>query len=149
MNAQENENYSIPALLDKYNDNSVPYILVDALQADRDNYVILDTRKKNEYEVSHLPGAIWVGEKLNSKRLPNLLSHQKIVVYCSVGVRSENYGEQLLKAGFSQVFNLYGSIFSWKDAGYEVFNSLEKPTDSVHVYSERWGNYLKTGKKVY
>lgn len=149
MSAQEVEKYSIPDLLAKYNDQSVPYIQVDALHADLDQYVVLDTRKKKEYDVSHLPGALWVGESFDPKKLPQLDKNQKIVVYCSVGVRSENFGEQLQDAGFTQVFNLYGSIFSWKNAGYEVIDATGTPTESVHVYSRKWGNYLKTGQKIH
>jgi rhodanese-related sulfurtransferase len=149
MSAQEKDTYSIPDLLARYNDQSVPYVQVDALHADLDQYVVLDTRKKKEYDVSHLPGALWVGERFDPKKLPQLDKNQKIVVYCSVGVRSENFGEQLQDAGFTQVFNLYGSIFSWKNAGYEVTDPSGTPTDSVHVYSKKWGNYLKKGVKVF
>jgi rhodanese-related sulfurtransferase len=149
MSAQEKDNYSIPDLLEKYNDQSVPYIKVQDLQADLSQYVVLDTRKKKEFDVSHLPGAHWVGESMEVSKLPELHKDQKIVVYCSVGVRSENFGEQLQEAGFTQVYNLYGSIFSWKDAGYEVNDRNGQVTDSVHTYSKKWSNYLKAGIKTY
>ncbi len=149
MNAQETDKYSIPNLLEKYNKESVKYIQVHALHNNYNNFIILDTRKRREYDVSHLPGAIWAGDDLDLEKLPQIKKHQKIVVYCSVGIRSEDFGEQLLEAGFTQVYNLYGSIFSWKDAGFEIVNLDGRPTDSVHVYSRKWGNYLKTGKKVY
>jgi rhodanese-related sulfurtransferase len=149
MNAQETDNYSIPKLLEKYNKESVNYIQVNALHNNYRDFIILDTRKRKEYDVSHLPDAIWAGDDLDLEKLPKIKKNQKIVVYCSVGIRSEGFGEQLREAGFTQVYNLYGSIFSWKDAGFEVVNVDGKPTDSVHVYSRKWGNYLKTGKKVY
>ena len=146
-NAQEK--YSIPALLERYNDKTVPYIKVDSLHKNLSDFVILDTRRKKEFEVSHLPNAIWVGEKFKMKRLNKIDKEKPVVVYCSVGVRSENYGEDLLEAGFTSVYNLYGSIFSWKDAGYEIVDMDDKPTDKVHTYSRHWGKYLKTGKKVF
>lgn len=140
------------ALLEKYNTRSIPYISVEMLQAKQNNSVtILDTRKLEEYQVSHIPNAIWVGERLDRQLLDSLVikKDQEIIVYCSVGIRSEQYGEQLKKAGYEDVKNLYGSIFSWKDAGYTVLDSLENPTEKIHVFAKPWAKYLKTGEKVY
>ena len=139
----------IPSLLKDYNHRSVPYLSVQMLQMEYKDYVILDTRKKEEFDVSQLPGAIWVGERYDIDKLSNIDKEAKIVVYCSVGIRSEDYGEEMLEDGFSKVYNLYGSIFSWKDAGYQVVDQNNQPTEKVHVYSKKWAKYLKTGKKVY
>jgi rhodanese-related sulfurtransferase len=136
-------------LLSAYNKMSVPYISVQTLRMDYEDYVILDTRKKEEYDVSHLPGAIWAGEKFDLTKLPELKRDSKIVVYCTVGIRSEGYGEKMQKEGFINVQNLYGSIFYWKDAGYEVLDLNEEPTEKVHVFGKIWSKYLKTGEKVY
>jgi len=142
---------SIDQVLTKYNDQTVPYISVEDLHQNQDNYLILDTRKKEEFLVSHIPNAVWSNEKLDvsafAKAHPD--KTQPIVVYCSIGVRSENFGESLQKMGYTNVFNLYGSIFQWKDKGYTIVNPKENSTDSVHVYSKDWGKYLKTGIKVY
>lgn len=149
--AQESDSseQDIRELLTAYNKMSVPYISVQTLRMEYEDYTILDTRKKEEFEVSHLPGAIWAGEKFDLKLLPELNKDSKIVVYCTVGIRSEGYGEKMLKEGFTNVQNLYGSIFYWKDAGYEVFDLNEEPTEKVHVFGKIWSKYLKTGEKVY
>jgi len=147
MLAQKN----IDALLEQYNTRSIPYISVQELKMDEDTYTILDTRKKQEFLVSHLPNAVWVGEQPNDSIL-NTLSISKskpIVVYCSVGIRSETFGEKLSNKGYTNIQNLYGSIFAWKDAGFAVVDSLNKKTNKVHVFSKVWGKYLKTGDKVY
>lgn len=138
-------------LLEKHNKETVPYIYVQELKTNLHNYLLLDTRKKKEYDVSHIPGAIWVSEKLNKSDyvFTDIKKDQPIVVYCSVGVRSEDFGEDLKKQGFTNVQNLYGSIFAWKDNGYKIVNSNKEETDNVHVYSKEWGEYLKTGTKVY
>lgn len=139
----------IASLLRDYNKLTVPYISVQMLQMEYQEYTVVDTRKKEEYEVSHLPKAIWVGEKYDEKKFREIPKDTKIVVYCSVGIRSEDYGEEMLEDGFSKVYNLYGSIFSWKDAGYQVVDQNNQPTEKVHVYGKKWAKYLKTGKKVY
>lgn len=138
-------------LLKQYNSRSIPYISVQELKMDKSDFLILDTRKKAEYDVSHIPGAIWVSEKVNDSiyAFAKAKKDQPIVVYCSVGIRSEDFGERLMKRGFTNVQNLYGSIFAWKDEGYELQNVQQKQTDSVHVFSKVWGKYLKTGTKVY
>tara|TARA_R110001632_G_scaffold17871_2_gene56036 strand:- start:540 stop:1079 length:540 start_codon:yes stop_codon:yes gene_type:complete len=140
----------IDTLLKEYNDQTVPYISVQALREDSSNYLVLDTRKREEYLVSHLPNAVWASEVVDSafaEAYPNKAT--PIVVYCSVGIRSEDFGERLKELGYTNVQNLYGSIFAWKDKGYSLNNRDEKITDSVHVYSRQWGKYLSTGIKVH
>lgn len=138
---------TIDNLLKKYNRHSVPYISVQELAMNYTEYVVLDTRQKEEYDVSHLPDAIWVGERWRSST--RWKTDVKIVVYCSVGVRSEDYGEQMQDAGYKEVKNLYGSIFAWKDAGYDVVDATGRVTENVHIYSNTWAKYLKTGIKKY
>jgi len=141
----------IDLALDTYNDRSVPYISVEDLYKNKDGYLIIDTRKKKEFLVSHIPNAVWGGEKLDASAFAKAYPDKSkpIVVYCSIGVRSENFGESLQKLGYINVYNLYGSIFQWKDKGYTLINYQKKPTDSVHVYSKEWAKYLQTGIKVY
>jgi len=137
---------SIDSVLKKY--NSVPYISVEELKMDYDNYLILDTREKEEYDVSHLPNAIWAGKTIKDWKKHSKHTDKKVVVYCTIGVRSEDYGEELQAAGFQNVKNLYGSIFAWKNAGYTVVDAKGKPTENVHTYSRTWAKYLKSGNKV-
>ena len=40
-----------------------------------------------------------------------------IIVYCSIGVRSEDIGEKLKELGYTKILNLYGGIFDWKNKG--------------------------------
>lgn len=142
-------NSEMQALLNEYNDHNVTYIFANQLKVNYKDYIILDARAIEEYEVSHLPGAIWVGESYKKRKIPVISPQSKIVVYCSVGVRSEDFGASLLQLGYKQVYNLHGGIFSWKDAGFKVLDINGKDTNKVHVYSKKWGKYLKTGLKVY
>jgi len=141
----------IDKTLKKFNKESVPYIKVDALNG-MNHVVLLDAREKEEYEVSHLQNAIWVGAKtfeLDSV-FPKIVDKStEIIVYCSIGVRSENIGEKLMNAGYTNVKNLYGGIFEWKNEGYAVYGPEGKETENVHAFSKHWGKLLKKGKKVY
>lgn len=133
--------------------NTVPLVKADSMQmflVENSEFIILDTRPEREYEVAHLPNAKRVGYKdFDLKKVSHLDKDQKILVYCSVGYRSERVGEQLQEEGFTQVYNLYGGIFDWKNKGYIVHNANQLPTDTVHAYSQKWGKWLKNGVKVY
>lgn len=141
----------ISRTLKQLNKESVPYISVDGLSQNSD-VILLDTRKKEEYDVSHLENAIWVGYKefeIDSvlSRIPE--NNSEIVVYCSIGVRSEDIGEKLMKAGYSNVSNLYGGIFEWKNEGKIVYDTLGNETERVHAFNKHWGKLLTEGEKVY
>lgn len=140
-------------LLKKYNTNSVPYISVEDLSTQAENVFLLDSREPKEFEISRIKNAICVGhDKFNInktlKKLPKD-KNTKIVVYCSLGIRSEDIAEQISKAGYKNVFNLYGGIFEWKNKNQTVVNSKEKTTENVHAFNKEWGKWLRKGVKVY
>ncbi|MBQ0768957.1 MAG: rhodanese-like domain-containing protein [Bizionia sp.] len=139
-------------LLKKHNTHSVPYISAQELAMPATKAIIIDAREIEEFEVSHLKNAIYVGHtNFNIEDLQQKIvnKNQAIVVYCSLGIRSEKIGEKLKKAGYRNVRNLYGGIFEWKNNNFEVYNIFNKQTDSIHAYSESWSGYLKNGIKVY
>lgn len=104
---------------------------------------MLDTRDREEYEVSHIPGAVFVGPDFDLKNVEGLDREKPVVVYCSVGYRSEKYGEKLLKTGFAEVSNLYGGIFEWLNAGNNVAVGNEVLENKlIHTYNASWGKFV-------
>lgn len=146
-----NAQKSIDKLLKKYNKESVPYISAEEVLNSKDTIIILDARELKEFEVSHLKNANHIGyDNFEIDKVRNSISKNKtIVVYCSVGIRSETIAEKLKKDGYTNIYNLYGGIFEWKNKDFTVFNKQEKKTDSIHTFSKMWGAYLKKGIKVY
>jgi rhodanese-related sulfurtransferase len=145
---------SLQELLKLYNTHSVPYISVEELRMYQANSAvhIFDARELEEYEVSKIPSAAYIGFNEFSSEKTDLKVDDKnsmIVVYCSLGIRSEQIAEKLQQAGYTNVKNLYGGIFEWKNKGYPVFNSEGKETESVHVFSRPWSKWLLKGIKVY
>ena len=129
---------------------TIPTISVAELKPKVNKVMLLDARETKEYEVSHLKNARNVGfENFDLKQVSDLPKDAEIVVYCSIGVRSEKIGEKLKAAGFTNVKNLYGSIFEWVNQGNTVYDSNGKPTLKVHTYSKSWGMWLNKGEKVY
>ncbi|MCH2033867.1 MAG: rhodanese-like domain-containing protein [Tenacibaculum sp.] len=144
---------SLKKLLKKFNQESVPYIHVQNLNDKDENTVLLDAREPREFEVSHLNKAICVGyDHFDLQKTLQQLpadKNAKIVVYCSLGIRSEDVAEQLKKEGYTNVFNLYGGIFEWKNNGNRVLNKNNKPTEEVHAFNKEWGVWLTKGIKIY
>lgn len=134
--------------------NTVPFIKAAALEKSlegnsQESLVLLDTRSYEEFVVSHLRGARFMNyENFKVEQLKHLPKSTHVVVYCSVGYRSEKVGEQLKRAGYLNVYNLYGGIFEWVNKGFPVF-SEEGQTQKVHAYSRAWGIWLTKGEKVY
>lgn len=111
--------------------------------------IFIDAREEQEYKVSHLKDAIWVGfDNQDLSKLNKIDKNQTLVVYCSVGFRSEKTIEKLNKMGYSAVYNLYGGIFEWKNQNQAVYRN-HKETEEVHAYNKMWGFWLDKGIKVY
>lgn len=145
---------SLEKILDRYNSHSIPYMSVEQLQMFQrtDSIIILDAREKVEFDVSHISSAKNIGfDNFSSdeKLLQKINKDAQMIVYCSIGIRSEKIAEKLKKAGFTNVKNLYGGIFEWKNKGFQVVDSTGKKTENVHVFSERWSQWLHAGNPVY
>ncbi|MEM9024755.1 MAG: rhodanese-like domain-containing protein, partial [Bacteroidota bacterium] len=111
--------------------------------------IFLDAREKREFEVSHIQGARWVGyNDFDTSRIGSIPNNTPVVVYCSVGARSEDITRRLQSLGVKDVYNLYGGIFAWKNAGKSVYAG-KQTTEKVHAYDRNWGRWLESGEKVY
>jgi len=131
-------------MVDGLIDRTVPLVQPADCAGDT-GVVFLDARELREYEVSHIMDAIAVGyEDFSLDSLVGVSKDAKIVVYCSVGYRSEKIGEQLQKAGYGDVSNLYGGIFHWVNIGNQVYTDGH-PTTEVHAYNKNWGQWLEEG----
>lgn len=138
------------SMVNKAVSKTIPFISVDSLKQEYDSFQILDCREKKEFDVSHLKNAKHVGySKFDVKKTCAALSkNTPVVVYCTVGYRSEKIAEQLEKKGL-KVFNLYGGIFQWKNNGNQVFNNAAIPTEKVHCFNKKWSQWLLRGEKTY
>ncbi|WP_421875910.1 rhodanese-like domain-containing protein [Marinoscillum sp.] len=132
--------------------NTVPIIKAEKLETLQlqGQVFLLDAREPEEFKVSHIPGARLIGyDTFNKEFINDIPKDAEVVVYCSVGYRSERIGEKMQKMGYEKVSNLYGGIFDWKNQGNTVININQQPTDSVHTYNKNWSQWLHNGVKVY
>ena len=143
---------SVSELLEDYNSESIPYITVENLASTETETILLDAREIKEYNTSHLKNAIHVGyDEFDISNVTKTVSdkNSKIVVYCSIGIRSEDIAEELKKEGYTNVYNLFGGIFEWKNNDHTVYDNTNQPTENVHTYSEKWSKWLLKGNKIY
>jgi rhodanese-related sulfurtransferase len=135
-------------ILEGLYDNDFPVVKPEKIKV-LSTYQILDTREKEEFEVSHLEGAIWVGyDTFSLNNVATLDKTKPVLVYCTVGARSQEIGKKLQNAGFTQVYNLYGGIIHWANETKPLVADGQR-TEKVHTYSRAWGIWLNKGKKVY
>lgn len=139
--------------LESLYEHTVPLISSSdlALKLESDGLLkILDIRSQEEFQVSHIKDALLIDfDSFDKVDVQKISLDTEIIVYCSVGYRSEKIGEELLELGYTNVKNLYGGIFQWKNDGFEVVNQQSIATDSVHTYNRNWSQWLLNGVRVY
>lgn len=112
--------------------------------------IFIDTREKKEFDVSHLPNAIWVGyDDFDIKRLSLIDKTKELIVYCSIGARSQSLGKKLKKLGYQNVYNLYGGIFQWSNEERIIVDHQNKPTKKIHGYNKYWSKWIKKGEIIF
>jgi rhodanese-related sulfurtransferase len=112
--------------------------------------LFLDARDSAEFAVSHLRGAMRIGYRDFMPQIMNKIPFDMpIIVYCSVGARSEEITLKLQKMGYSEAKNLYGGIFEWINRGNAVYNHIDQPVKRVHTYNKSWGVWVDCPEKVH
>ena len=82
---------------------------------DAGDVTVVDVRTEDEYEASHIPGAVLVpNESIGSEEAPEALPDQDAVllVHCRTGVRSKQASDKLVALGYTQVYD-FGGIVDW------------------------------------
>jgi rhodanese-related sulfurtransferase len=149
LQAQNVEEKAYQELLNKYLKHDVREVDVDDL-LNMKNYVLLDARSDEEYNVSHLKDAVHIDfVKFTTERLEDIGKNSVIVVYCSVGSRSEMIARLLKDAGYNKVFNLYGGIFEWSNRELPMYDMKNEPTKRIHGVTTEWAKWITHGEIVF
>ena len=130
-------------------DHSVPEVSVADISNIIDEIVVLDAREYEEYSISHIPGARYFGDDDKQWDILNSIDKSRtIVVYCSVGYRSEKIARKIKTRGIDNVSNLYGSIFEWINCNLPVENIRGEATDSIHTYNKIWSKWVDNPQAI-
>lgn len=118
---------------------------------DTGKMVLFDVRERDEFAVSHLPGAIRLAPDTSVEQFVQdygaRLDGITPIFYCSVGRRSNDLAEAVAaqsNRGQSPIVpaNLRGGIFRWHNEDKPLVN-LEGATDQVHPYNWYWRRLLE------
>ena len=147
---QSSDSTAFHNMLDTLLGHTVTEIRVKNIDTTDHTLLFVDTRELYEYETSHIENAIWVGyDNFNIGRFDAINKNTPIILYCSVGYRSEKITEKLLESGYTNVSNLYGGIFEWTNKGMPVYDGTNNITKKVHTYNKEWSQWLVYSVKVY
>lgn len=114
---------------------AAPYLLtVQQLKAGMDKarqpsqkgFVLVDVRSLEEHQEGFIPGTDF---NIDFRQIQN--RHQElrseldshIVVYCQSGHRSNIAAETLMRLGYTNVYNVEGSMNAWEEAKYPIEHS--------------------------
>lgn len=137
-------NPAFQSKIETYLDHLVDFISVTEISNINSDAIFLDTRELEEYEVSHIPNAIHVGyNKFKKSSLKSIPKDSHLVVYCSIGYRSEKIGAQLLRMGYTNVHNLYGGIFEWANNGRPLHSISGGDVSIIHTYNKTWSKWME------
>jgi len=103
-------------------DNNVEYKKISAEEAkaiiDSEDVIILDVRTQEEYNSGHIENAVLLPVTEIANRAEEVLvdKNAKILIYCRSGNRSATAAKDLIKLGYTNVYD-FGGINDWP---YEI-----------------------------
>ena len=79
-----------------------------------EGYLILDVRTQEEYDQSHIPGAVLIPDfEIHTRAVTELTDkNQLILVYCRSGRRSKLAAQALVELGYTNIRE-FGGILDW------------------------------------
>ena len=97
--------------------NTAKYMKISAAEAKEmmsGDYTLLDVRTVSEFNEGHISGAILIPDNEIAVRAKNELQDKNalILVYCQSGRRSALAANELVKQGYTNVYD-FGGITSW------------------------------------
>ncbi|WP_457208198.1 adenylyltransferase/sulfurtransferase MoeZ [Nocardioides sp. P5_C9_2] len=84
-------------------------------EAGERDFVLVDVREPNEYEINRIPGSVLIpkGEFLNGNALGALPGDKQIVMHCKSGVRSAETLAIVKGAGYADAVHVGGGVVAW------------------------------------
>lgn len=126
-----------------------------------EDVVVFDVREKQEYDVSHIAGAIHIEPNISEfdflKNYAAQTQDKTVILYCSVGQRSSILARkvqtELMAQGADSVYNLEGGIFKWHNEQRPLQNQMTPSSETeettfVHPYNRFWGRMVNDQSRV-
>ena len=100
--------------------------LKKVIDADEEDFTLLDVRTPREYEAFHIPGAVNVSRGLVEFSIWSVVpdKEEKIYVYCKSGARAALTTKMLNEFGYKNAVSIKTGMTDWAAAGYPVQTSI-------------------------
>lgn len=90
---------------------------IEAIDPARD--FILDVRTTQEYNLSHIEGALNIPVDDLRARLSEIPTDKRVIIYCAIGLRGYLAYRMLIQSGFTNVYNLSGGFKTYSSVACE------------------------------
>lgn len=96
--------------------------LMTLLQAEENDFLLLDVRSPREYSQAHIASATNIPHTLLKENISTIEDYKNklIIVYCRSGVRAGIASKILANAGFNKITHLSGDMNGWTAVGFPV-----------------------------
>lgn len=133
---------------EKYND------IMSEQSSDASSVLVVDVREREEMQTATLEHAINLKD-LNErlKKVPDK-TEQKIVCFCTVGVRSGIQAERLRQQGCTQIWNYSVMVHAWGNVNNNSIDNAfvqqgnKKWDGHIHVYAKKYENLMPPSLKT-
>jgi rhodanese-related sulfurtransferase len=93
----------------------------DALKEHDSGAVFLDVREANEWNLGHIPGAVFLPLASVESKVEELVPHdRRVIVYCARGNRSAVAADRMQNLGYTNVVSMAAGIAGWSDVGGDI-----------------------------
>lgn len=101
--------------------------------------VLVDIRRKDEYDAAHLPSAFHIDRGCLEWFAPRDLTDTdaRIYIYCRTGARGAFAADRLKQMGYANVTNIYDGFKGWVSAGLPVYNQHGEFTMSPGAFEKK------------
>ncbi|SDU55132.1 adenylyltransferase/sulfurtransferase MoeZ [Jiangella alkaliphila] len=88
---------------------------LDERAAGQRDFLLVDVREPNEYEINRIPGAVLIpkGEFLTGEALEKLPQDKQVVLHCKSGMRSAEALAVVKGAGLADAVHVGGGVAAW------------------------------------
>ena len=108
-----------------------------------DGHIIVDVRRRDEYDAGHIPGAILIPNESIGSDSPEALpdEDQIILIYCRSGNRSKQAAAKLAAMGYTNIYE-FGGILDWTG---DIVTTEEERSMNAATASLRFSSFSGGG----
>ncbi|MCA9884220.1 MAG: rhodanese-like domain-containing protein [Anaerolineae bacterium] len=100
-----------------YQDIDIETFRSDFVEADRNDYILLDVREEFEYAGGHIPNAVNIPMSAINARIDDIPQDKPVIIVCATGNRSAYLAEALAPHGWNNLYNLLDGTMGWMMRG--------------------------------